>query len=281
MPRFTRRVFLTLIGTLHLAFSSGCVNPATQFYRDLVPPGAASTLLPYSGTTQIYSSADMDRDAQSMRRRNYNCIGFSGFQGAVTLTDAMLREQAKKVGADVVLYASKYQGSQQVAVPYTQYQPGQTSTTTSTGTVNANAYGTGGYAYGNANYYGTSTTTTPGTFSTTVVPVTVQRYEYGISYWRRCKPPVFGVSGINLPDELRQKLQRNTGFLVAVVVDDSPAFRANVLPGDVVTAFNGHPILSMKDFLDKLPEVAGQHCMVTLLRDGKEQTVAVEMGNRL
>ena len=175
------RMFINLC-LLPLSFiviisSTGCVttkNGFSEYYKDL--SGAAITNLPpYSGETKIITaSANPTNDLRDIFRNNYFLIGFSSFQGPPQSQD-MLLSHAKKIGADVVLLTSVYLGRQQTAVPFVQYHPGQTSTTTSSGTVNANVYGSGGgYAYGTGNYSGSSTTTSPGTFSTQVVPVTVQ-----------------------------------------------------------------------------------------------------------
>jgi predicted metalloprotease with PDZ domain len=138
-------------------------------------------------------------------------------------------------------------------MPLLQYNPGQTSTTSSSGTVNANAWGSGGYAYGTGNYYGTSTTTTPGTFSTQVIQTTVQRYQYQTGFFRKSKgPPISGVIPLPLPPEMREKLQRNTGVVVWVVRYDSPAFKANILEGDVILKIGGEDVISLADYIQKM-----------------------------
>lgn len=158
-----------------------------------------------------------------------------------------------------------------------QYNPGTISTTSSSGTANASAYGTGGSAYGSATYTGTSTTTSPGTFSTTMMPITINRYEYDATFWRKGRPSIFGVHPQALPDEMRKSLQRNTGALVKLVIDDSPAFRANVLAGDVVIALDDIPILSPQQLLDLLPRYAGKRTVVTVLRDRVERRIEVQL----
>jgi membrane-associated protease RseP (regulator of RpoE activity) len=264
----------------------GCAtNYITKFYRDNTaqasPEQLAKVLLPHVGKSMIYTTNDMDRDGQNLLRRGYLLLGVSGFQGGGAVTDAMLMEQAEEVGADVVLYASKHLGSVQTAVPYMQYHPGQTSTTNSSGSVNANAYNSGGgSAYGNANYYGTSTTTSPGTFSTTMVPVTVERYEHTATFWRKARPRALGVNVDNLPNELRIKLQRNTGVFVLLVIDDSPAYKANILAGDILLSMDGVSIDSVADFSPKVDQFAGKRCEIRLLRDGKELVVPVQLSER-
>ena len=271
---------------LSIALLSGCAtNYVSQYYRDHtagVPKDQVDQrLMPYSGVTKIFSTNDHQRDGAVLAQRGYVMVGESGFEGGVSVTDAQLMEQGKKVGADIVLYSSKYQGSSQTAVPFMQYHPGQNSTTYSSGTANASAYGTGGSAYGTATYSGTSTTTSPGTFSTTMVPVTVHRYSYGVTFWRKERPAILGVQTDVLPEEMRRQLQRNTGALVKVVMDDSPAFRANILAGDVVIAVDDTPIISPQQFHDTMPQFSGKRVVVTILRGGEEKKIEVQMNTKL
>lgn len=279
-----KKALTILCAIIVSVFLGGCANDFAKFYQDKtvgVPPDIlARRLQPYSGTTQIFSTQDPQKDAEQAMRRGYILLGVSSFQGSSRVTQDMLMNQAQAVGADMVLYRSQYQGSEQVAMPFMSYQPGQTATTYSSGTMNANAYGSSGYAQGTGNYSGTSTTTTPGTYSTTVVPVTRHNYAHEASFWRKGKQPVFGVNVANIPDDLRRSMQRNTGALVKTVKDDSPAFRANILPGDILVGIDDVSIDSARDLLDKMPQFAGKKCKVYLLRDGTAMIIPVQMNNQ-
>lgn len=265
-----------------ISFISGCAaNQFARFYHDYtanIPPAQISkVLMPYSGRTQVFSTNDMKKDSDELARRGYVLLGESSFQGAVRVTPKMLQNQAQDVGADIVLYYSQYQGSEQTAMPFLQYNPGQSSTTYSSGTVNANAYGSGGYAHGTGSYSGTSSTSSPGTYSTSMVPVTVHHYIHDATFWRKRTTPIFGVFVTNLPDDIRTALKRNTGALVKTVMDDSPAFRANILPGDIITDISGITIYSGQDLLEKMPQFSGKKCDVLILRDGHQINVPVQM----
>jgi hypothetical protein len=199
-------------------------------------------------------------------------IGTSGFEGVVSVDKADVERAAKKVGAEVVLYSSKYLGSEQRVVPYTTYEPGTSTTTYST----ANLYGT----YGTGSIYGVSQSYTSGTFSTQFVPVTASRYAHFASFWVKAKPPIIGVYSQPLSDDLRQRLQRNGGARVVVVVNESPAYRANVLPGDVILRWNDTDVGSPQDLIEKCKAQAGQTVQLTVWRDGSEKIVPVHL-NRL
>lgn len=265
-----------------LCVLTGCVtapNGFSQFYQDRA--GASITNLPpYSGSTKIFTqSANPTNDLNELLRNGYGLIGVSAFQGPPQSQDA-LTTQAKKIGADVVLYSCVYLGSQQTAVPFLQYHPGQTYTTTSSGTVNANAWGNGGYAYGTGNYYGNSTTTSPGTFSTQVVPVTIQRYQYEAGFFRKLKPSILGILPQPLPSEIRQQLERNTGVVVGIVMNDSPAFNANILEGDVILKMNDEDVTSVTDLFEKNKKFAGQTVEIELWRNGQFKTNSVQLNNK-
>jgi hypothetical protein len=272
---------LLVVVLLALINLTGCAttpNGFSQYYQD--GAGASITnMLPYSGSTKVLTASNPTNDIKELYRNGYWLIGMSAFQGPPQ-TETALKSQAKKVGADIVLYSSVYLGSQQAAVPFLQYHPGQTYTTTSSGTVNANAWGSGGYAYGTGNYYGNSTTTSPGTFSTQVVPVTVQRYQYEAGFFRKTKSSIFGVVPQPLPPEIRQQLERNTGVVAWVVRTDSPAFNANILEGDVILKVNGEDVLSAKTFAEKNVELAGQKVEVEIWRNGQLKTFFVQFNNK-
>jgi serine protease Do len=278
-----KKLLLLTICLSALCFFTGCAtsrNGFSQFYQDRA--GAAVTNLPpYSGSTKLFTpSASPTNDLRELYRNGYFLLGVSAFQGPPQSENALM-SQAKKVGADVVLNSYVYLGSQQTTVPWIQYQPGQSYTTTSSGTVNANAWGSGGgYAYGTGNYYGTSTTTSPGTFNTQMIPVTVQRYQYEAAFFRKTKPRIFGALVQPLPSELRETLQRNTGVVISVVINDSPAFIANALEGDVVLKMNGEEVTSVTDYYEKTLKLAGQKVDLEVWRKGETKIISAQFNNK-
>lgn len=173
--------------SLGLFLITGCANGFREYYRPAMLFGQGA-LAPYSGKTQVFASNNIESDGYTLGARGYVCIGTSGFTSTGRTTESQAKSQGESVGADIVLWSAQYLGSEQTTVPIVQYQPGQTSTTTYSGNANANAYGSGGYGYANGNYNGQSTTTSPGTYTTQYVPVTVQRCAYQASYWRKSVP---------------------------------------------------------------------------------------------
>lgn len=78
----------------------------------------------YSGTSVVYSSDNLQRDIGVIARHGFLILGESGFEGGGSVTDAQLKTQAKKVGADAVLYFNEFKGSEQSYVTLIQYHPG-------------------------------------------------------------------------------------------------------------------------------------------------------------
>ena len=77
------------------------------------------------------------------------------------------------------------------------------------------------------------------------------------------------------------QLDDQSGVLVCDVVDDGPAEKAGLQDGDVIIAFAGKS-LADNAALTKAVRAAkpGDKVDVTVLRDGKKQTIKVELGER-
>lgn len=64
-------------------------------------------------------------------------------------------------------------------------------------------------------------------------------------------------------------------------VPDGPAKDAGLLAGDVITTFNGEEISDVRDLTRTVADSPiGEEVPVTVLRDGKEQTIPVKLGRR-
>jgi serine protease Do len=75
------------------------------------------------------------------------------------------------------------------------------------------------------------------------------------------------------------QLADNNGALVGEVTRDSPADRAGIREGDVVTEFNGRKVESSRQLRLMVAQSApGSKAMVKVLRDGKEMEITAELG---
>jgi serine protease Do len=264
------------------ALLTGCAtNPFAKYYQSYtnqMPALIQSRLLPPSSTPQIIttSAEGYAEEARRLEERGYVILGATSFWG-FNPTREQITEQATKVGADMAIWASAYSHTEQGVRPIFTYIPGQTYTTTHYGTETANIYGTGGYASGYGTYSGTSTTTTPGTLDTQYVPYQRRIYNHGASFWRRTKPAVFGAALSPVPEDLRTTLQRNTGAYVMLIMPDSPAFKANIMRGDVVIQLADKPVSSPQELINLLSGFAGQKVSVKVLRGNQTLDIDVQL----
>lgn len=92
-----------------------------------------------------------------------------------------------------------------------------------------------------------------------------------------------GVSTQAVTEELRDALDlRGDGVLVNRVVSGSPADRAGIRKGDVITAVNGRSVESPEELADVVrAQSAGSSASVRIARrGGGSQTISVRLGNR-
>ncbi len=90
-----------------------------------------------------------------------------------------------------------------------------------------------------------------------------------------------GVQMQPLTDQLARAMGRSNsdGVLINRVEDDSPAARAKLQQGDVITHFGNRQIKSPRDLAVAVGDTkAGQSARMTVWRDGKEQTLNVTIG---
>jgi len=93
-----------------------------------------------------------------------------------------------------------------------------------------------------------------------------------------------GVGVQELTPELAKSLglsENQTGVLINQVFPDSPASKAGIKRGDVITKFNGTEIKKYNELPGLVASVQpGTEAEVTILRKGEEKTVKVVLGNR-
>ncbi len=92
-----------------------------------------------------------------------------------------------------------------------------------------------------------------------------------------------GIAGqaVTLPESQRGADGRDEALLVVGVTGGSPAANAGVIVGDVLVAFDGHPIESPEDLLDLLTgDRVGRAVTLRILRGGASTDVTVTVGER-
>jgi serine protease Do len=92
-----------------------------------------------------------------------------------------------------------------------------------------------------------------------------------------------GVSIQSVTPEIASSLgiKDQKGALVAEVVPNGPAAKAGFEQGDIVTAINGQAVDDNRDLTRKVALVpSGQTATFTVVRQGKQQNIRAEIGNR-
>ncbi|TAH11238.1 MAG: PDZ domain-containing protein [Curvibacter sp.] len=244
-----------------------CANPYAQYYQGDLDARLVPNYDPIGASIQIYGTDDFDKDTRALFRKGYIAIGQSSFNaGSNSVNEAQLREQATKIGAHIVLIATKYSHSVAGAMPLSVPQ---TATTFSSGT--ATAYGSGGVA----NAYGRSTTTTYGS-QTVLVPYSVTRSDFGARYFYKARSRL-GVHPESLSDQDRKRIQSNAGIVVLDVVENTTAYSADVLPGDIILSIGGELIQSVESYYGLLDKFQGNKPLFKINRDGTMIEKAIEI----
>jgi hypothetical protein len=181
--------FLAIVSSVLLL--TGCISPGGfgDYYRATVTvPG---TLAPFSGECWVLTTEYPSTEESKLIAKGYVQIGVSEFEGPA-IHWKQIEKQGERVQADHAIFYGYEIATRSGVVAVPIYQPGTTQTTTTTGTINTTAgptLNTGGIQQVQANtvYSGVTTTTTPGTYSSTVVPYSIKIYRHRATFWRKLK----------------------------------------------------------------------------------------------
>ena len=100
------------------------------------------------------------------------------------------------------------------------------------------------------------------------------------------KKVVYGWLGVqiqDITDDVAEYygLTEREGVLVYQVLPGSPASKAGMKDGDILKAFDAKPVRHSRELIDQVSGAkAGRRAAVEILRDGKRQTLQVEIGER-
>lgn len=259
------RTFLALIGCLLLvACASSGQRKFYEEYVNIDELKEVQTLAKGEEPTIIFA-ADLQREIKIARSKGYIPIGGASFNGTPD-SESAIAKHAKSWGAVLVLVSSKFTNTATTTTPLLLPT---TQTTTGSGTIYS--------SQGSATLSGSTTTR-----GTVAVPITTteRRFDQATVYFVKSTRKVrFGLFVAELPIELRVQLERNTGALIENVSDGSPAFVANVIPGDVLIELNGVPVTSSQQAMQLMQAVpAGDKtCRLKVLRKGTERTIDLRL----
>ena len=114
--------------------------------------------------------------------------------------------------------------------------------------------------------------------SNMVKGVMTQLIQYG-----EVKRGILGVQLSNISPAIAENLglDSSKGALVGQVVEGSPAERAGIKAGDVITSINGKPVTSSSDTRNTIGMMRiGEKIDIGLIRDGKPRKVTAVIGER-
>jgi hypothetical protein len=236
-----------------------CANPYARFYQGQLDGRTVANYVPSDEPLQIYTSDDFTQDIRAMARRGYAPFGWSSFNAASNpVTEQQLRKQAEMVKAGVVLVSSRYANTVAGAMPLVL--PNNTMSVT---TGNATVTATGGVA--NANR--PAATSTSG-WKALIMPYSVQPSDLAAVYFVKVHPH-FGVFYGTIDEATRERLRTDGGVLVNVIVDGSPAARADVLPGDIILTAGGQPVDGDESLTNYLQWHTTQEVVLGIDRNGQ------------
>jgi len=103
------------------------------------------------------------------------------------------------------------------------------------------------------------------------------RSEFGAKYWVKTKPRIFGAICVALPGTKKTELQHESGVLVFAVVRDTPASRAAIRRGDIITRIGTDDVPDVPSYKRLIDRYAGQEVSVEFVRAGQahESTVTL------
>lgn len=258
---------LALIGCACLMLAA-CVNGYERFYTPL-PQGAVAVERFAGEPSVIESTGNPSADVDAMFARGFGPIGSASFNGPIQNIENAIAE-GKKVGAEYIVVSRQYARTVSGVIPMTTFSP---QTTYTSGTVNA--YGSGGYASGT--YSGTSTTYNQ---QTAYVPYSVERYDQRAIFFAPLGREGVGLRVVELSPKDAQRLGTQKGVIVTAVRRGSPAFDADILPGDLLTLVGGHAVYDQETAAAQFRAAYGSDVVMTLLREDKviEKIVHLPVG---
>lgn len=195
---------------------------------------------------------EANNDTKEMQRHNFIMLGYSEFVSTKENPNDAI-SFAYLIEAEKILFYHKYAGTVQGSIPLTLPK---------TTKINTNYYGPSGYGDINTNIYGQSTY---------YVPYSEKFYHYLVTYWKKNPfTPKFGILFTDLTDEDKKLLKSNKGIKVTIILNDSIAFKNDIMENDIITNINNNEIYNTKDFNKKLDKnIKNKKIILKIFRSGE------------
>ncbi len=244
-------------------------NPYTRFYYSNIGENTISDcpdfILPYE-EPKLYTSNNLESDLNKLIMNNYHLVGYSFFNADGVNNDLAI-SQAKTVGAALILVKNKHTDTVSGSIPM-ELPTKLTSTSSNSGSV-------GGYSYSYSSYTRTNNTKTYNK------AFNKSRFDYIALYFVENAPLKLGIQMIDIPLDVRKTLKRNSGAFVQYVKNDSPAFYADIVPGDIIIKVNDIEINNRKQLAEVINDCKGIGTKFKIIRNNEVVTKSIRLNNWL
>jgi serine protease Do len=259
---------LLLSVAICLLLASCASSGQRKFYKEYVDVDSLTDIqtLAKGEEPTVVPTTNLHRDVKAAIAKGYVPIGGSSFNGPVD-SESAIAKQARRYGAVYVLVSSRYTDTTSITTPLLLPDVQRT-------------YGSGTISSGRstATYSGTTTT-----YGTIAVPITSneRRYDQTTVYFVKSTRPVrFGIVPVDLSIEVRTQLERNSGAIVDIVTEGSPAFVANVIPGDVLIELDGVAVKNgqhARELMQTTPS-SSTKSVIKVIRKGSQRLIELQLG---
>lgn len=267
---YMNQLFLSF--SLLLILGTGCGNLYHEHYLSVLDHRNQDELfriIPPRVSPKVVSSKDLKEDSLGMRENGFLLIGHSSFNSTY-LDEEQALDQARRVGAEVVLVSQRYINTVTQSVPMSQWVPGQQVSHQETTVIQQGA-STPTVIQKQSN------TQVEGQYQTTYVDQNVDYYEYDASFWAPSKPSPIGVLVKPLDEASKAFVGSNKGVRVRAVIKDSPAYEADILRDDILVSLGEDLIRDPDQFFQLVKNAEGQEMPLQLYRAGKLMVVKVKI----
>jgi serine protease Do len=261
----------TTLGTLGalacLALLTACQsanNPFQDSYKNTLPSGSETLLLPHTGEPQLEAApADIDAAVLKLENRGYLAIGSVNFVADAEDRKDSLLAQARAVQADLVLVLVEPVSVRTEVNKQAGFESGKDfSNQSSTPAGNSR---TGG-SYSRPSGY------TTGSFANK--EIVQNRY---IAVFLRKRLLILGATVEPVAQPLPAGTSATFGMEVKTVIENSPAYFADLKPGDILTAVASQTFPTKEQYQLLVNAHAGGMTDITFVRRGVERTVSVKL----
>jgi len=199
--------------------------------------------------TKMFAGIHKDEDNISMLENGYDLMGTSVFEAGNVAPELAL-QHAKVIKADTVLVYSKYGSTKTVA---SKIQLIKEAAKKNGGEVEAKD-----------------------------IAADAIQYQYYASYWAKIPTPLLGVHIVKLVPKKTDNAEQGSeskGLKVLAVIKDSPAAKAGLIRGDVLTKIANVELNKPEELSVLVRKFQGQNIAIEYEREGNKAIVATQINN--